>query len=238
MPHKPQFSLRSLAILVAVIGAILALFRVLQPEWRIVTGVAIVVIFISLVSLISTQRRPSRRLSKFFLIVVALASAWFLWLGIYPAMYYMLGLFLMLVIWFGVLMACLTLSITSFASPASSGTRVPTRVEIALLVVPFVTTLLLALQIPMRIAAINVVPTLANRVSSNQAAAAAELQCGLYSFKVPGKRRAASPDVLYFQLAKDSESAFVYSPSGIDDIHYNAGNMGRLFGDWYWICED
>ena len=43
---------------------------------------------------------------------------------------------------------------------------------------------------------------------------------------------------VYFVLADHSESAFVYSPSGIADIEFNAGSKGHLFGDWYWIKED
>jgi hypothetical protein len=43
---------------------------------------------------------------------------------------------------------------------------------------------------------------------------------------------------LLFVLADDSESAFIYSPNGIDDLAYNSGDCGHLIGNWYWMKED
>ena len=45
-------------------------------------------------------------------------------------------------------------------------------------------------------------------------------------------------DMVVFILADPWESGFIYSETGIDDLRYNSGNKGWLFGDWYWMTED
>lgn len=48
----------------------------------------------------------------------------------------------------------------------------------------------------------------------------------------------SNPAKILFTFANDWESAFIYSPTGIDDLTYNSGNAGHLFGHWYWMKED
>lgn len=61
---------------------------------------------------------------------------------------------------------------------------------------------------------------------------------GIYSIYQQAQRRCHHEERIYFTLANDAEAAFVYSPSGIDDLCYNSGTKGHLSGDWYWIAED
>jgi len=238
MQHKPQFTLRSLVLLVTLIGAYLAIMRALEPEWRLVLAVAGVTLAISLACLVASGK-TARSVRWCMLIAVSVASAWLLWLGFHPAMYYMAGFFLVIMLWGGVLMGSLIISITSLASSGSVAPGIKTREERAFLIIPLVTTLLLAFQIPLRLGAATAIPTLASKISEKDSGRSVEEQrCGLYTVRLPGRRRGRTPEQVYFVLADDLESACVYSPSGIDDISYNSGSKGRLFGDWYWIKED
>ena len=64
-------------------------------------------------------------------------------------------------------------------------------------------------------------------------------QYGVYGIRgQTARRRCHHEDRIYFELATDKESAFVYSPSGIDDLCYNSGSKGHLSGHWYWMAED
>ena len=70
-----------------------------------------------------------------------------------------------------------------------------------------------------------------------------DTRVGLYvvSAEVTNRQRAGRWDdsrLLVFILADDHESGFIYGPGGIDDLRYNTGSKGHLFGDWYWMKED
>ncbi len=52
------------------------------------------------------------------------------------------------------------------------------------------------------------------------------------------ERRCHDKDRIYFLFQDDSESAIIYSETGIDDLCYNSGNKGHLTGNWYWMKED
>jgi hypothetical protein len=43
-------------------------------------------------------------------------------------------------------------------------------------------------------------------------------------------------DALMFRVG--GEGGFAHSPNGESEIAYNAGQCGRLWGDWYWFSED
>ena len=43
---------------------------------------------------------------------------------------------------------------------------------------------------------------------------------------------------VFFQFLHDGEAAIIYSESGIDELCYNSGSKGHLFGNWYWMKED
>jgi hypothetical protein len=60
---------------------------------------------------------------------------------------------------------------------------------------------------------------------------------GLYQFR-KADRHCHKKDRVFFQFLNDSEAAIIYSESGIDDLCYNSGNKGHLFGNWYWMKED
>lgn len=234
-PNKPQFTLRSIALLLSIIGVYLAIFRVLTPEWRFLMGVATFGLGASLASMYVT--RPWSRIPGWcMLFAVSLVSAWYLWRGLYPDMYYMEGWALTIVLWGGVLAGCLSMMAASLAA-SDRKPRSLSRCELAFVIIPFATTLLLAFQIPLRIGAAIAVPTLAQTASEPDLGAGRELPCGLYTFRLPANRGTAEKPVFY-RLSRDGESAFVYSPLGIDKIVYNSGSKGRLFGDWYWIKED
>lgn len=45
-------------------------------------------------------------------------------------------------------------------------------------------------------------------------------------------------DYFVFILADEPESGFIYSSIGIDNLVYNKGDAGHLWGDWYWMTQD
>jgi hypothetical protein len=211
----------------------------LQPEWRLLLTVAGVTFAISLACLTASDK-TARSVRWCMLIAVSIASAWLLWLGLYPSMYYMASFSLVIMLWGGVLASCLIITITSLAISGSVARGTKTTIEErALLIIPLVTTLLLAFQIPLRLGAATAIPTLASKINESGSGRSVEQQrCGLYTVRLSGRHRGRTLEQVYFVLVDDSESAFVYSPSGIDNIFYNAGSKGHLFGDWYWIKED
>jgi len=238
MQKKLQFTLRSLMLLVTLFAVMFAIMRALEPGWRVVLAIVGVFLAISAVCL-AAPGKPARFVRRGMLIAVAVASVWLLWLGLYPSMYYMADIFFIFLLWCGVLLVSLMIAIKSLASSESSALGIKTKEERAFLIIPLVTTLLLAFQIPLRLGAATAIPTLESKISKEDSGGSVEEQrCGLYTVTLPGKRRGRTPEQVYFVLADDPESAFVYSPSGMDDISYNAGNKGHLFGDWYWIKED
>ncbi|MDF1837244.1 MAG: hypothetical protein P1V35_05200, partial [Planctomycetota bacterium] len=52
------------------------------------------------------------------------------------------------------------------------------------------------------------------------------------------ERRCHDKERIYFKFQDDSESAIIYSETGIEDLCYNSGNKGHLAGNWYWMKED
>ncbi len=70
-----------------------------------------------------------------------------------------------------------------------------------------------------------------------------DVRFGLYEFsaKATNIRHQSGVDSgnqMVFILSEDIESAFIYSPEGIDNLVYNSGSKGALFNDWYWMKQD
>jgi len=146
MQQKTQFTLRSLALLVTLIAAILAIMRVLEPEWRFAVAVGSATLAISSACL-AAAGRTNRAVRWCLLVAVSIASAWLLWLGLHPGMYYMAGFLFAIMLWGGVLTGSLVMAITSSDSRGSDAPGIKTTGERAFLIIPLVTTLLLAFQI-------------------------------------------------------------------------------------------
>jgi hypothetical protein len=178
---------------------------------------------------------------------VSLPAAGLLWLGHHPKLYYMGGPVFVVLLWLGVaaLYLCRTAisGARTFTGPAMSPLRAATTgFGRAFFLIPLAATLLIAFQIPLRLGFLTAWPALARLVedagTDGVPRLAADQRCGLYTISSTDNRTCHVPGRLFFVFADDPESAFIYSPSGIDHLCYNAGSKGHLFVDWYWMKED
>lgn len=234
---KQQYTLRHLALAITLTCISLALMVALRPEWRLLLGLAGVVSLIC-AACFSAAGETNRFATRSAVVAVSIASGAILWQGLHPAMYYMLGFSLVLMLWIGVLVGCLIIMIRSTHHSDRQALVRTKREQRAYVVIPLIATLLLAFQIPLRIGAAAAIPNLASEMIKRERATFSEKRFGIYTVQLPAKRRGGSADQLYFPLADGWESAFVYSPKGPGGIIYNEGSQGHLFGDWYWIAED
>lgn len=175
-----------------------------------------------------------------------------LWLGCQPRFYYLTGFFLVLLAWGGMLFVLvLRMAVQSYLARQHQ-VSAPKRTGIVLRYACFVgilvaATVLLYFAVPMRVGFLTAMPTLSRLVDRDNPALSQEpdedVRAGLYvlSARATKARRERGVDTdkrVVFILANDHEAGFIYSPTGIDDLAYNAGSKGHLFGDWYWMKED
>ena len=180
--------------------------------------------------------------------------AWLLWLGLYPSFYYMTGLAVAFLAWAGTAVVFLLRVmvqlhfLTRHQVPVSGRQLAIRRWSIAFAAL-LVVTLLLVHKIPLRIGFLTARPALSRlvaEVSTGQLTVMKEdARAGLYTvsaemtnWRLRGSYDGAPADRIVFVLANDSEAAFIFSPSGIDNLAYNSGSKGHVFGDWYWMKED
>ncbi|MHC4296696.1 MAG: hypothetical protein ACYS7Y_05290 [Planctomycetota bacterium] len=181
-----------------------------------------------------------------------LAVLGLLWLGLHPSFYYMDGLFFVPLAW-GIMLVVLILriGIQSFLvrrHQASAQKRIGAVLRYAYLVIIFVVaTILLIFAVPMKIGFLTAKPALSRLVNEDNLALSPKLvedvRAGPYvvSAKATNSYRKNRSDLnkrVILILANDHEAAFIYSPTGIDDLWYNEGNRGHLAGNWYWMKED
>lgn len=174
-----------------------------------------------------------------------------LWCGLYPGFYYMEGFALVLLLWWiaGAMFVGRTLIrflLIRYGKPGRNrvddmhGRRV--RIVTLMLVA---TTLLIAFKVPLRLGFLAARPRLERLAEKANASGSWKLpkdqQCGLYTicasgsaanYYHPGEGR------VFFVLADDRGTGFIYSHNGIENLRYNAGNAGHLMGKWYWMAED
>ena len=175
-----------------------------------------------------------------------------LWLGLHPSFYYMVGLLLVPLAWWVMLVVLvLRIGVQNFMVrrhqvPAQK--RIGAVLRYAYLIGIFVAaTILLIFAVPMKMGFLTAEPTLSRLVNEDNLALSPRLiedvRAGPYvvSAQATTSRRKDRSDLnkrVVFILANDHEAGFIYSPTGIDDLAYNEGNKGHLFGNWYWMKED
>lgn len=167
-----------------------------------------------------------------------------LYLALFPGFYYLTWFFFGIMLWAMVAAGCLFQGmalqaiarwkrVTLPSSPANGqGFIVGMLVLVSLLVafkVPLHASFLLARQ--------GLEEALEQHHDDLSQVAYASHDYGVYRF---GKadRRCHHKDRVFFQFLDDGEAAIIYSESGIDDLCYNSGSKGHLFGNWYWMKED
>ena len=105
-------------------------------------------------------------------------------------------------------------------------------------------------KLPLRIAFVPLRPSLEAALAGNTAQTFAGLKADIPSLfhtisaantnsrLIRCREGGYNTNRILFILADDLESAFIYSPEGLDGLAYNSGDAGHLFGDWYWMKED
>lgn len=165
------------------------------------------------------------------------------YLALFPGFYYMqwIGLLVLLWITVSVAMICcsLILSIASRRSSSSSPTDASDLGYIAGMLV--LTSLLVGFKVPLHASFLLARPGLEEALAEHRDdlsdVGRVSHDFGLYQIK-SAERRCHVDDRIYFMFRDDGEAAIIHSPSGIDDLCYNSGNKGHLFGEWYWMKED
>ncbi|MDG2149497.1 MAG: hypothetical protein P8N09_08235 [Planctomycetota bacterium] len=104
-----------------------------------------------------------------------------------------------------------------------------------------VAVLLVVFKVPLHASFMLAQPGFENALAENQddlsQVGVRSYDYGLYQVK-SATRDCHHKDRIYFRFRDDSESAIIYSESGLDDLCYNSGNKGHLSGNWYWMKED
>jgi hypothetical protein len=191
-----------------------------------------------------SMQRWQRFFEQTTLAFAAACSGVVLYLGLFPSFYYMAWLFLGIMLWAAVTVACLCQALALHviarwkrveppASPASGfGFIIGMLVLVSVLVgfkAPLHASFLLARP--------GLEEALADHHDDLSQVGFVYHNYGLYRFR-KADRRCHKKDRVFFQFLDDSEAAIIYSESGIDDICYNSGNKGHLLGNWYWMKED
>ena len=170
-------------------------------------------------------------------------SLYILWLGLYPSLYYIADVLFLGLLWFGVVVAyAVRLTVRDFRTVPGNIPVVPWRRDGMLFLIPLATTLLIAFRIPLRLGFLTARPGLTRLVNSASddgvPRLSADQRCGIYVIAGNGLRQCHIKGRIILTFTDDPESGFIYSPNGIDDLCYNEGSKGHLFGNWYWMVED
>ena len=167
-----------------------------------------------------------------------------LYLALYPSFYYMQWFFIGVWAWGLALIAlCCCSLVLTFLGRGEAGTAPPSRVGSAgfVLGMMVVSTLLVSFKVPLRASFLLARPGLEQALAENgddlSPIGTTSYDFGLYQIR-RAHRGCHHEDRVYFQFRDDSESAIIYSESGIDDLCYNSGSKGHLAGNWYWMKED
>ena len=174
------------------------------------------------------------------------------WQGLYPHFYYMVDFFVLGLVWFGavlmfvVLMALRSWLLHEYPGPVQTAQTALLQWACVFGILLLVTALL-AFKVPMRLGFLTARPGLSRLVNEHTIdefrGLAEDTRFGLYTISASsterrGVDRSDAHQCVIFRLADDGEAAFIYSPTGIDDLSYNDGNKGHLIGHWYWMKED
>lgn len=178
--------------------------------------------------------------------------AFVLWLSFHPSFYYL--------VWFPVIyctaivvalahVAQLLLDFLGFRYEVTVSRRIrfPQNLALALLAIWGVS---IFARIPLRLAFLTAWPALNRAIDGQNPATFPGLSSDILTplFKIDAdssnssltysRAQGYNTNRILLFLADDHECAFIYSPEGIDNLAYNSGAAGHLFGPWYWMAED
>lgn len=167
-----------------------------------------------------------------------------LYLALFPGFYYMAWIFFGMMLWVVVAAGCLLQALALKAVAKWKRVTLPTSPAnghgfiVGLLVL---VSLLIAFKAPLHASFLLAKPGLEDALEhyhdDQSKIAYLSHNFGIYQFK-KADRRCHHKDRVFFQFLDDSEAAIIHSESGIDDLCYNSGSKGHLFGNWYWMKED
>ena len=181
-------------------------------------------------------------------VVFGAVMLWFLWLGIYPGIYYLAGPILSVF-----LLAAVGIWLVFRVGIARVLNRVYSKDEanrknewqrwgyLALMIV--VTMTLIRFQVPMRLGFMTIrrpMHEIADDLTpGGEVQIDSDFGTRLYRFSGECTIVLSSEDplCLIFVFADDHEAAFVYCPSGIENVP-TTGAKGHLTGHWYWRKDD
>ncbi len=183
-------------------------------------------------------------LERLSLVFAGAACGVLLYLALFPAFYYMMWTLLVPVLWIAVLLAhnvqVWGLSLVAASKKQPLPTHQGGDGKFLLSLVAFV-TLAVGLKLPLHFSFLLARPGLEEALAAHcddlTRVGYAYHNYGLYQIG-RADRDCHLKDRIYFRFQNDGESAMIYSESGIDDLCYNSGNKGHLFGNWYWMKED
>ncbi len=185
-----------------------------------------------------------RTLERLSLVFAGAACGVLLYLALFPAFYYMMWAGLVPALWIAVLIGHTVQTWILLLVAASKKLPLPTnqggngKFLLSLVVlVTFAVGLKLPLHFSFLLARPGLEESLAAHSDDLSQVRHASHDYGLYQIG-RAERYCHNKDRIYFRFQNDSESAMIYSESGIDDLCYNSGNKGHLFGNWYWMKED
>ena len=167
-----------------------------------------------------------------------------LYLSLFPSFYYMAWIFFGPMLWGAVAFAYLCQVLALWGTARWKRTELPPSSSkspnfiVGMLVI---VSLLVGFKVPLHASFLLARPgleeALANHHDDLDQIGRRYYNFGLYRIH-RAYRGCHKKDRIFFRFLNDAEAAILYSESGIEDLCYNAGNKGHLFGNWYWMKED
>lgn len=167
-----------------------------------------------------------------------------LYLALYPGFYYMTWFFFLIMLWallaVGYLGQVIALQLIALVK-RDTLPCLPAKGLGFIIGMLVVVSLLLVFNVPLHASFLLAKPGLEEALTQHHddlsAVGRVHHNYGLYRFS-KADRRCHKQDRVFFQFLHDGEAAIIYSESGLEDLCYNAGSKGHLFGNWYWMKED
>lgn len=185
-------------------------------------------------------------LARTTLAFAAACSGVVLYLALFPSFYYMAWIFFLVMLWGIVALAVLGQSLALVLVATWKQRALPSSPLQGLgfiMGMLALVSLLVGLKVPLHASFLLARPELEKAVAEHSdnldeiSRLAKYYHCGIYPIE-KAARRCHRQDRIFFQFRNDGEAAIIYSKSGIDDLCYNAGAKGHLWGNWYWMKED
>lgn len=174
--------------------------------------------------------------------VVALPSGAVLWSAIYPGFYYLVFVGILAMYWLGLGAFLLVRTIIAASGARLTGHPVQWAGWSGAVALMTLVSVVILAKLPLRaafaFARADLEQAILRDTRPGDSFHLMRYIYGPYPIHQLAERRCHHKDRVYFNLASDPESAFIYSTSGIDDLCYNSGSKGHLTGNWYWMTED